>query len=128
MYYVAWIIIILIFIWRIITGFKKGMVQELISLVAMVIGCICLTLILTAVSNYLNKQIGQTLQSLLTLAVICLVYRLVSVIFTSLKLISKLPVISILNKLLGAVTGAVEALLLVSLLVALVKKFGMTLL
>ena len=128
MYYVAWIIIILIFIWRIITGFKKGMVQELISLVAMVIGCICLTLILTAVSNYLNKQIGQTLQSLLTLAVICLVYRLVSVIFTSLKLISKLPVISILNKLLGAVTGAVEALLLVSLLVALVKNFGMTLL
>lgn len=36
MYYIALIIVALIFIWRIVAGFRKGMVQEIISLIAMV--------------------------------------------------------------------------------------------
>ena len=41
MYYAALIIIALIFIWRMIAGFRKGMVQELISLVAMAVAGVC---------------------------------------------------------------------------------------
>ena len=37
MYYAALIIIALIFIWRMTVGFRKGMVQEIISLIAMAV-------------------------------------------------------------------------------------------
>lgn len=46
MYYAALIVIALVFIWRITAGFKKGMVQELISLIAMAAAGICVLLIL----------------------------------------------------------------------------------
>ena len=102
MYYIALIIIAIIFIWRITAGFHKGMIQEIISLIAMVIAGACVVLILGAVGSYLNQEIGKTIQMVAVLAVVCLIYRLVHILFTSLELISKLPIIKGVDKLLGA--------------------------
>ena len=55
MYYVALFIIALIFIWRMTAGFKKGMVQEIISLVAMAVAGACVVLILGAIGSYMDK-------------------------------------------------------------------------
>ena len=52
MYYIALIIIAIIFIWRITAGFRKGMIQEIISLIAMVIAGVCVILILGAAGRY----------------------------------------------------------------------------
>ena len=41
MYYAALVVIALVFIWRIVAGFKRGMVQELISLIAMAVAGFC---------------------------------------------------------------------------------------
>ena len=51
MYYFALIIIVLIFIWRVAIGFRKGMVQEVISLIAMAVAGVCVVLILGAIGN-----------------------------------------------------------------------------
>ena len=51
MYYIALVVIVLIFIWRIASGFRKGMVQELIALVAIAVAGICIILILGAVGD-----------------------------------------------------------------------------
>ena len=53
MYYVAIVVIVLIFIWRIMAGFKRGMVQEIVSLIAMAVAGVCMVLILGAVGSYL---------------------------------------------------------------------------
>lgn len=128
MYYIALIIIALIFIWRITTGFRKGMVQEIISLIAMAVAGVCIFLIMGAVGNYLNHEIGKMVQVVVVLFAVCLVYRLVHVLFTSLELISKLPIIKGLDKLLGALIGCVEAVLIVAALVYLFKNWGLSIL
>lgn len=125
MYYAALIVIALVFIWRIAAGFKKGMVQELISLIAMAAAGICVFLILGAVGSYLEKEIGQVIQIVVVLFAVCLAYRLVSILFVSLKLISKLPIVKGLDKIMGAAVGFVEAGILVGVLVHLIKGWGM---
>ncbi|MBS7340568.1 MAG: CvpA family protein [Suilimivivens sp.] len=126
MYYFALIIIVLIFIWRVAIGFRKGMVQEVISLIAMAVAGVCVVLILGAIGSYLNQEIGKVIQMVLVLFAVCLVYRLVHVLFTSLELVSKLPIIKGLDKLLGAVVGCAEAVLIVGLLVYLLKNWGLS--
>lgn len=128
MYYIALAIIIFIFIWRIVAGFRKGMVQELISLVAMAVAGVCVILILGAVGSYLDQEIGKVIQTVLVLFVVCFVYRLVHVLFVSLELVSKLPIVKSLDKLLGIVVGFAEAGLIVAVLVQLLKSWGISIL
>lgn len=128
MYYFALIIIALIFIWRVAVGFRKGMVQEITSLIAMGVAGICVILILGAIGSYFDQEIGKVIQTVLILFAVCLVYRLVHVLFTSLELVSKLPIVKGLDKLLGAVVGCAEAVLIVGLLVYFLKKWGLSML
>jgi len=125
MYYIALGVVALIFIWRICAGFKKGMVQEVISLIAMGVAGFCMVLILGAIGSYLDKEIGQLIQFIVVLIVVCLAYRLINILFTSLQLISKLPIIKGLDKLLGAVVGLAEAGLIVAILVHFLKNWGL---
>lgn len=124
MYYAALAGIIIIFIWRIAAGFKKGMVREIISLIAMAAAGVCVFLIIGAVGSYLDQEIGRLIQIMAVLIAVCLAYRLVNLLFVSLKLISKLPVVKGLDKMLGAVVGFVEAGILVGLFVQIIKNWG----
>ncbi len=126
MYFVALIIIVLIFIWRIAAGFKKGMVHEIVSLIAMAVAGFCMLLIFAAVESYFNKEMGQLIQFVLVLLAVCIVYRLINTLFTSLQLISKLPIIKGLDKILGAVVGLAEAGILVGILVYVIKSWGLS--
>lgn len=128
MYYVSLAVIAIIFIWRMIAGFRKGMVQEIISLIAMAVAGVCVVLILGAIGSYLDREIGRVIQIVAVLFVVCLVYRLVHTLFTSLELISKLPIIKGLDKLLGIVVGFAEAVLIVGVLVYFLKNWGLSIL
>ena len=128
MYYAALIIIALIFIWRMTVGFRKGMVQEIISLIAMAVAGVCVLLIFGAIGSYLNREIGNVVQMVIVLLAVCAVYRLIHVLFTSLELISKLPVIKWLDKLLGIVIGAGEAALIVGFIIYFLKSWGLSVL
>lgn len=125
-YYISLMVIGLIFIWRIVVGFRKGMVQEIISLIAMAVAGACIFLIMGAVGNYLNHEIGSMIQVIVVLFVVCLVYRLVHTLFVSLELISKLPLVRGVDKLLGAAVGGAEAALIVGMLVYLLKNWGLS--
>ena len=128
MYYSALALIAVIFIWRIAAGFRRGMVREIISLIAMAVAGVCVVLIIGAVGSYLEKEISKTITMVAVLFIVCVVYRLVHVLFTSLELISRLPVIKGVDKLLGAVTGAAEAGVIVGVLVYLLKSWGLSVL
>ncbi len=128
MYYIALIIIAIIFIWRVAAGFRKGMVQEVISLIAMVVAGFCALLIIGAIESYLDREIGRTIQMVMVLFIVCLVYRLVHVLFTSLELISRLPLVKGLDKILGAIVGLAEAILIVGFLVHVLKNWGLSIL
>lgn len=128
MYYAVLIGIGLIFLWRIVTGFKRGMVKEIISLIAMAVAGVCVLLILSAIGNYMEQEIGKLVQVIAVLFVVCLIYRIVNVLLDSLKLIAKLPIIKGLDKIFGAVVGFVEAGLITGLLVHFLKNWGLSML
>ena len=93
MFYIALVIIILIFIWRITAGFRKGMVHELVSLIAVIVATFCIVLILGAVGSYMNQEIAKVIQMIVVLFVVCLVYRLVNIPFSFQELHFELPVL-----------------------------------
>lgn len=128
MYYIALVLIAVIFIWRIAAGFRRGMVQEIVSLIAMAVVGVCVVLIVGAVGSYLEKEISKTLVMVAVLFIVCAVYRMVHVLFTSLELISRLPIIKGVDKLLGAVVGAAEAGVIVGVLVYFLKNWGLSVL
>ena len=128
MYYVSLIIIALIFIWRIVVGFRKGMVKEIGSLIAMAVAGVCIFLIIGAVRGYLDNETGKLIQNILILFAVCVIYRLLRVLATSIQLVSKLPIIKILDKLLGLVVGCAEAVLIVGFVVYFLKNWGLSIL
>ena len=128
MYYVSLAVIIIIFIWRITAGFRKGLVQEIISLLAMVVAGVCVVRIIGAIGSYMAEEISAVVEMIVILFAVCAVYRLVHVLFTSLELIAKLPVIKGLDKLMGAAIGLIEAGVIVGVLVYFLKNWGLSVL
>lgn len=98
------------------------MVQELLSLIAMGAAGVCAVLILSAIGSYLNKEIGRLFQIVVVLIVVCAVYRLMNLLFTSMKLISKLPIVHSLDKVLGAVFGIAEGIVIVVVVLDVLKN------
>lgn len=127
-FYVAVAVIVLLIAWRMVAGFRKGLVRELLSLIALAIGGLSAYLILGAVGSCLNREIGRMLQIILILLVIGAVYKLISLLFTSLKLVSKLPVVHGADKLLGSVLGVLEGLAIVWYIIYWLKDWGLSVL
>ncbi|MBO4807667.1 MAG: CvpA family protein [Lachnospiraceae bacterium] len=105
------IILILIGVWRIVDGYKNGIVKEIISLITLVILALATVLISRAISAYFDKQIINMAAAVLMFLILCLAHTALKFVFFSAKLISKLPVISTFNKLIGGLFGVVETIL-----------------
>lgn len=105
------IIVIIAAIGKVFDGYKKGMVKEIISLVSMVILSGVIALIAGGVSSYHDGKMVHVIVTVVLLALLGIVHHLLSLVFFSAKLVSKLPVVSFVNKLLGIVFGVAEVLL-----------------
>ena len=120
--------IIIIILWRMVSGFRKGMVQEILSLIAMAVAGFCAYLLLGAIGSYLNREIGRLIQIILLLLIVCAVYKLANLIFTSISLVSRLPVIRSADKLLGAVFGILEGIIITGYILYWLKNWGLSVL
>ncbi|MCI6920763.1 MAG: CvpA family protein [Lachnospiraceae bacterium] len=127
-FYLAVAAIVVIIIWRMVSGFRKGMVQEILSLIAMAVAGFCAYLLLGAIGSYLNKEIGRLIQIIILLLIVCAVYKLANLIFTSIRLVSRLPVIRSADKLLGAVFGILEGIIITGYILYWLKNWGLSVL
>ena len=107
------IITAVILLCTVMDGYKKGMVRSLISLISLLITCVVLFLLGNALSSYFDGRFFNVIITLLLLAAIGLVHHLLNVVFFSAKVISKLPIVHSLDKLLGIVVGILETVLIV---------------
>lgn len=105
------IIVVILAICKVIDGYKKGMVKEIVSLVSMAVLCAAAALIAGGVSSYNKGRIFNVIAAAILLLLILTVHQLLKVVFFSAKLLSKLPVIHFVNKLLGMVFGVFEVIL-----------------
>ena len=96
---------------KLIDGYKKGIIKEIISLVSLFVLCAVVALVAGGISCYQDKKILHVVVAFLLLGVLGVVHHLLGVVFFSAKMISKLPVVHFADKLLGAVFGVLEVLL-----------------
>lgn len=106
------IIVAIFLLCKMVDGYKKGMVKEIISFVSLIILCIVLALIANGVSSYFDGQFAKLIVVLFLLVALGVVHHLLGVLFFSAKLISKLPIVHWLDKVLGIVVGVLETVLI----------------
>lgn len=106
------ILVIIAAVAKAVDGYKKGMVKEIISLISMAVLCAVIALLAGGVSSYHDGKIFHVVITVLLLGVLGVVHHLLGLVFFSAKLISKLPVVSFVNKFLGIVFGVFEVVLL----------------
>lgn len=110
------LIIFLLFIWRIKRGFDNGMMKEVVTILSGAVSLVCVALVFLAVSS---AEAGA--MSTLTLCIICLVilgivFKLCGLIFKPILGLSNISIIGGLDKVLGVIMGAAEALALSGLI------------
>lgn len=101
----------IIMIWRISAGVRKGIVREALSFISvlfvvLIVGIVCMITNAYHERNYLSIVI-----MVLIIVAISIVFSVIKIVFFPAKVLTKLPVLSSLDKLCGCVCGVAETLL-----------------
>ncbi len=105
------IVVLIMLLWRVIVGFKHGMVKEVQSFVTFLVGAFSLALVAKAVSAFANGEKLHAIIAIVLLVILGAIFKIVDLLFFSAKTIAKLPIVHILDKLLGIVIGGAEVIL-----------------
>lgn len=119
------IIFLVVMLCNIVNGYKRGMVREIISFVSLIVMCVIVVLIANGVQSYLEKEMSGVIVAVLLLCVVGILHHLLGVAFFPAKMITKLPVIHWLDKLLGMAVGALETVLILWTVYTFIMFFGM---
>lgn len=109
---ILFIIMAVLLIYNVVDGYKKGMVRQFISFVSMIILCVILALIANGLKSYINGKILNVLLVVILLCVLGIVRHVLGVVFFSAKVVSKLPVIHGLDKIMGIAFGILQTILI----------------
>lgn len=107
------IIILLVFIWRIAAGYKRGMVKELQAFVTLLVTSASIILICKTITAYKNADKIIMIVNILLLIIFGICFSILKLVFFSAKAIAKLPVIHLADKILGIVMGAAEVVFMI---------------
>lgn len=97
---------------KMIDGYKKGMVREIISLVSMVVLCIVAALAAYGVSSYHDGKVFNVVVVVILLILVMTAHHILGLVFFSAKMFAKLPIVHSLDKMLGIVFGVFEIILI----------------
>ena len=92
------LIIFVLMIGKIIDGYKKGMVQEIISFLSLIFLCLTAALILNGVGEYFEENYLNMAVAILMLAIVGIAQYLVETVLIPAKLVSKLPLVKNMDK------------------------------
>lgn len=120
---ILYLLIAAIFMWRIRKAYRIGFVGELSNAVSIVIAVIIGFIFKNMIVSFMAAKYGRIIAFLSLLGIICAIHRILKLIFASLKIFSVLPVIKLINKLMGAALGFGEGIVIVYLLVNLLRDF-----
>lgn len=105
----ALIVLIVLFLFG-IGGLRKGLVESVIDIVSSIFGMVVLVVLVKGIGSFMQGSYANVLLAVLLLAVIQIVSKLIRLILDSVKLVSKLPIVSWVDKLAGAVLGVVQGI------------------
>lgn len=120
---IVFFVVLLLLIGGGVKGYKRGMIEELNTVIALVLALIAIVMFVIAAKGYMDHEILRTVLGIVCLTIAILVYKITDFILSSLKIISAIPVIRGMNKLLGFGVGVLEAVLLIWALFLIIVAF-----
>lgn len=115
---------LLLVVYRVKKGFQNGIIKEIGSIIATIVSCICIALVFFAVSSIMARTFSTLAICLIALLGIGIVNKICNLIMSPILGITKVSIIGGLNKLLGAVMGFGEAVIVAFFLYKLLDYFG----
>ena len=110
---IPFFVLVIFLVIKIIVGVKRGAVKELCSFVSAIIAAIVVLLIGFAIRKYIDHDRVIFIVTLLLLFLMITLYRILAMFFTTLKIITKLPGVSFINKLLSIPVVIAEVVIIV---------------
>ncbi len=123
MNYMTYAVIAILVVFALI-GYMKGLVGEITTFIALVLGVIGLALVMLVVDNALDEEFDDALLILLFLLVFIMLVQLIKVLLKTVKFLAKLPLINGVNKLLGTLLGIAEGVVVVWVCFILISKYN----
>lgn len=110
------IVVVILMLYMVARGYKKGFTRELSGLIALVAAFVMLALGIMLFSSFQEGEVVNTLYSIILLAIFGLVYGVIKFFLRSAKMITHLPILHFLDRLLGTVTGICKGIIIVWIL------------
>lgn len=110
---IPFLVACLLLIIKIPTSIKRGFVKELCSVVSIIIASVLVLLIAFAIKKYVNQERLVFCISVVLLILLLIIYKIIDLGLTTLKLISKLPVVSFFNKIIALPFAIFEVVVLI---------------
>lgn len=118
------LLIFLLFIWRIRKGFHNGIMKEIVTILSGAVSLVSVALIFFAISSYIAKAMSALTLCVAGLIALGVVFKICSLLFRPILALSNFSVIGGFNKIMGAVMGAVEAVILSFLIYYVLDRMG----
>lgn len=106
------IVMTVIMLWRVGAAVKKGIVREAIAFVNVLFVVLVVGLVSMIVNAYHAKEFFAIVMMGLVIVAISIIYSVIKIVVFPAKIITKLPVVSSVDKICGVVMGVLEALLM----------------
>lgn len=89
-------------------GFNRGFAKEFDHWISMIAAILSLMLISGIIQDYQNNNLSDVAAGIIMLAVFGVAYKLFHLLFASIGLIARLPLIRIADKALGLIMGLIS--------------------
>ena len=121
-----WILIIIgVIVWAycIKKGSERGLIQELNTVLTLICAATIYRLAAGLAANYSKGNVSSALVGILLLVVVASAFGIFHLIFSSIHIFSRLPVIRILDNILGVIGGFIEGAVVLYLADTLLRYF-----
>ncbi len=110
---IPFVLALILLIVRCVISVKNGFAKELCSFVSTVVATIVIFLLGFAIRQYFKEARLLFVITIVLLFLLLVLYKILNMFLTSIKLVSKLPVIHLADKILGIIMGVINTVVVV---------------
>ncbi|MCR5117297.1 MAG: CvpA family protein [Lachnospiraceae bacterium] len=107
------IVAIVVFLIIMARSVKRGFVKELFEFISAILASVAVLIIAFAVREAFDKDKIRLILAIVLIILLGVIYKALGLFFTSLKLIAKLPVVNVLDRLAGIVMALFEVIVFI---------------
>ena len=107
------IVAVAVFIIIMARSLKRGFVKELFEFISAILASVAVLIIAFAVREAFDKDKIKFILAIVLIVLLGVIYKILGLFFTSLKLIAKLPVVNVLDRLAGVVMALFEVIVFI---------------